>query len=114
MGGNVVRMEEMGNVYNILVGKLEGKRPRGRPRRRQEDNIRMDLREIGWEYVDWMQLKEDSTPWTYLVGQLKGTLPSRHCRHDHLQLNHITDDSSLSRPSILVYCVIKSSHTFLH
>jgi hypothetical protein len=42
--------------YKILVGKHEGRRPRGRPRRRWEDNIRMDLREVGWEGVDWIHL----------------------------------------------------------
>jgi hypothetical protein len=44
----------MRNAYSILVGKPEGKRPPGRHSRRWEDNIRMDLRETGWEYVDWM------------------------------------------------------------
>jgi len=43
-------------TYKILVGKPEGKRPLGRPRRRWEDNIRMDLKELGWEGVDWMHL----------------------------------------------------------
>jgi len=46
----------MRNANNILVGKFEGKRPLGRPRRKQEDNIRMDLREIGWKSVDWMHV----------------------------------------------------------
>jgi len=46
----------MRNAYKILVGKPEGKRPLGRPRRRWEDNIRMDLREIEWQGVDWMHL----------------------------------------------------------
>jgi hypothetical protein len=49
-------MRGMRNAYNNLVGKPEGKRPLIRPRRRWEDNIRMDLREIGWEGVDWMYL----------------------------------------------------------
>jgi hypothetical protein len=49
-------MGEMGNVSNILVGKPEGKRKLGRPGRRWEDYIRMDLREIGWEGVDWLHL----------------------------------------------------------
>jgi hypothetical protein len=44
------------NVYNVLMGKPEGKRPLGRPRRRWEYGIRMDLREIGWGSVDWIQL----------------------------------------------------------
>jgi hypothetical protein len=45
-------MREKGNAYRILVGKAEGKRLLGRPRRRWEDNIRMDLREIGWGHMD--------------------------------------------------------------
>jgi hypothetical protein len=49
-------MEEMRNTYNILVGKPEGKSPLRRPRRRWEDNIRMDLGEIGWKDVDLMYL----------------------------------------------------------
>jgi hypothetical protein len=51
--GPVTSTEEMSNAYNILVGKLEGKR--SRPRRRWEDNIIMNLRQIGWEGVDWIQ-----------------------------------------------------------
>jgi hypothetical protein len=50
--GHVARMGEMRNAYNISVGKPEGKRPFGRPRRRWENNIGMDLREIRWESVD--------------------------------------------------------------
>jgi hypothetical protein len=49
------------NAYSILVGKPEGKRPLGRPRRRWEDNIRIDLRKIGWEDVDWIHLAPDRT-----------------------------------------------------
>jgi hypothetical protein len=45
----------------ILVGKLNGKRPLGRPRRREEDNIRMDLREIGWGGMDWIHLAQVGT-----------------------------------------------------
>jgi hypothetical protein len=47
---------KMRNVYKILVRKCEGKRPLGRHRHGWEDNIRMGLREIGWEYMDWMHL----------------------------------------------------------
>jgi hypothetical protein len=50
---------EKRNAYRILVGRLEGKRPLGRPRRRWEDNIRMDLREIGWGGMDWIHLAQD-------------------------------------------------------
>jgi hypothetical protein len=47
------------NAYRILVGKPEGKRPLGRPRRRWVDNIKMDLREIGWDGMDWIDLAQD-------------------------------------------------------
>jgi hypothetical protein len=49
-------MGETRNAYVILVGKPEGKRPLGRPRRRRVDNIKMDLREIGWDGRDWIEL----------------------------------------------------------
>jgi hypothetical protein len=49
--------------YRVLMGKPEGKRPLGRPRRRWEDGIRMDLREIGWGSVDWIQLTQGRERW---------------------------------------------------
>jgi hypothetical protein len=49
------------------VGKLEGKRPLGRPRRRWEDNIKVDLREIGWGGMDWIELAQDRDQWRALV-----------------------------------------------
>jgi hypothetical protein len=52
-------MGETRNAYTILVGKPEQKRPLGRPRRRWVDDIKMDLREIGWDGVDWIELAED-------------------------------------------------------
>jgi hypothetical protein len=51
-------MGEKRNAYRILVGTPEGKRPLGRPRRRWVDNIKMDLREIGWDGVDWMDMAQ--------------------------------------------------------
>jgi hypothetical protein len=57
----------MRNAYKILVGKLEGKRPHGRPRRMWECNIRMYLREIGCEVVEWMHLAQDREQWRALV-----------------------------------------------
>jgi hypothetical protein len=65
--GHVALMAEMRNAYNILVGKPEGKRPLGRPRRRSEDNIRMDLREIWWKFVDCLHLAQDREKWQAVV-----------------------------------------------
>jgi hypothetical protein len=59
--------EELGNSYRILVGKPEGKRPLGRPRRRWVDNIKMDLREIGWNAVDCIDMAQDRDQWRALV-----------------------------------------------
>jgi hypothetical protein len=61
--GHVARMEEKRNEYSILVGKPEGKRPLGKPRRRWVDNIKMDLREIEWDGVDWIDLAQDRDQW---------------------------------------------------
>jgi hypothetical protein len=60
-------MGEMRNAYNILVGKPEEKRPHRRHRCRWEDNIRTDLRETGWEGVDWMDLAQDRDQWRDLM-----------------------------------------------
>jgi hypothetical protein len=65
--GHVARRGEKRNVYRILVGKPEGKRPLGRPRRRWVDNIKMDLREIGWDGTDWIDLAQDGDQWRALV-----------------------------------------------
>jgi hypothetical protein len=58
---------EKRNAYKILVGKPEGKRPLGRPSRRWEDNIKIDLTEIGWGGMDWIDLAQDRDQWTGLV-----------------------------------------------
>jgi hypothetical protein len=55
------------NAYRILVGKPEGNRPLGRPRRRWVDNIKIDLRNIGWDGVDWFDLAQDRDQWKALV-----------------------------------------------
>jgi hypothetical protein len=60
-------MGEDRNVYKGLMGKPEGKTPLGRPRRRWEDGIRMDLREISWFSVEWIQLVQDRDQWRALV-----------------------------------------------
>jgi hypothetical protein len=66
LAGHIARMGEGRSVYRVLVGKLEGRRPLGRPRRRWEDNIRMDLPEL--RCVDWMELAQDGDRWRALVG----------------------------------------------
>jgi hypothetical protein len=57
--GRVARMGERRGVYRIFVGRSEGRRPLGRPRRTWEDNIKMDLREVGWVGMDWIQLAQN-------------------------------------------------------
>jgi len=65
--GHVAHMGEERGLYRVLVGKLEGKRPPGRPRRRWVDNIRMDLQEVGCGYMDWIGLAQDRDRWRTLV-----------------------------------------------
>ena len=65
--GHVARMEEGRVVHKVLVGKPEGKRPLGRPRLRREDNIKMDLEEVGRGCGDWMELTQDRDRWRALV-----------------------------------------------
>jgi hypothetical protein len=55
------------NAYRILVGKPEGKRPLGRPRRRWVDNIKIDFGEVGWDGRDWIELAQDRDQWRALV-----------------------------------------------
>jgi hypothetical protein len=62
--------EERG-VHRVLVGKPEGKRPLGRPRRRWEDNIQMDVQEVGGGRGDWMELAQDRDMWRTLVSTVK-------------------------------------------
>ena len=66
--GHVARMGEYRDVPRVLVGKPEGKRPLGRPRRRWEDNIQKDLQEVGGGRGDWMELAQDRDRWRALVG----------------------------------------------
>jgi hypothetical protein len=58
------------HMYRLLVGKPEGKRPLGRPRRRWVDNIRMDVGEVGWGDVGWISLAQDSNRWRALVNSV--------------------------------------------
>jgi hypothetical protein len=65
--GHVARMGEGRCVYRVLVGRREGKRPLGRPTRRWEDNIKMDLREIGIDGLNWIRLDQDRDQWRAFV-----------------------------------------------
>jgi hypothetical protein len=60
-------MGKVRDLYRVLVGKPEGKRPLWRPRRRWEDNIKMDLQEIGYGVMDWIDLAQDRDRWRVLV-----------------------------------------------
>jgi hypothetical protein len=64
---HVTRMENMRNAHKILVGKPEVRKPLGRPGRRWEDNIRIDLREIVLKVVDWLHLAQDRDQWRTVV-----------------------------------------------
>jgi hypothetical protein len=69
-------MGEVRNACSILVGKPEGKRPLERPRCRWMDNIKMDLRERGWDGMDWIDVAQDRDQWRALVNLLKqGSAP---------------------------------------
>jgi hypothetical protein len=65
--GHVARMGEGVGAYRILVGRPEGRRPFGRPRCRWEDNIKMDLQEVGWEGVNWIDMGQVRDRWRALV-----------------------------------------------
>jgi hypothetical protein len=64
-------MGEDRGVHRVLVGKPEGKRPLGKPRRRWEDNIKMDLQEVEGSRVDWMELAQDRDRWRALVRMVR-------------------------------------------
>jgi hypothetical protein len=69
--GHVARKGEDRVVHRVLVGKPVGKRSFGRPRRRWEDNIKMDLQEVGGSHGDWMELVQDRDRWRALVGTVR-------------------------------------------
>ena len=67
----MARMGEDRVLHRVLVGKPEGKRPLGRPRRRWENNIKMDLQEVVGDRGDWMELAQDRNRWRALVGTVR-------------------------------------------
>ena len=68
--GHVAHMGEERGVYRFLVGKPERKKPLERPRRRWEDNIRMDLQKVGCGYMNWIGLAQDRDRWRTLVSEV--------------------------------------------
>jgi len=78
--GHVARMGEGRGVYRVLVGKPEGKRPLGRPRRRWEDNTKMDLQEVGG-VGDWMEMAQDRDRWRALVNTVKNFRVPQNARN---------------------------------
>jgi hypothetical protein len=89
-------MGEKRNVYRLLVGKPEGKRPLGRPRRRWKDNIRMDLAEVGWGDVDWIGMAQDRNRWRALVNSV---LNLRDKWNAEKLLNGLSSSAQLHRVS---------------
>jgi len=76
--GHMARMGQGRGMHRVLVGKPEGKRSLGRPRRRWEDNIKMNLQEVGGGYGDWMELAQDRDRWRALVSTaMKFRVPKR-------------------------------------
>ena len=67
--GHVAHLGDKRGIYRVLVGKPEGKRPLGRPRRRCEDNIKMNLQEVGCGGVDWIELAKGRDRWRALVNE---------------------------------------------
>jgi len=72
--GHVARVGERRGIYRVWVGKPEGKRPLGRPRHRWEDNIKMDLQEVGCGGMDWILLAQDRDMWWVLVNVVMNLL----------------------------------------
>jgi hypothetical protein len=68
--GHVACLGEERGVYRFLVGRPEGKRPLGRPRCRWEDNMKLDLREVGMDGVNWIQLAQDKVQWWAFVSMV--------------------------------------------
>ncbi|KAJ4444398.1 hypothetical protein ANN_06190 [Periplaneta americana] len=96
--GHVARMGESRNAYRMLVGRPEGKRPLGRPRRRWEDNIKMDLREMGYDDREWVNFAQDRDRWRAYEG---GNEPPCSLKASNWQPAHSTTNNCdcRSRPA---------------
>jgi hypothetical protein len=73
--GHAAHTGERRGAYRVFVVKPEGKRPLGRPRLRWKDNIKMDLQEVGWEGMDWIELAEDRDRWRAVVNAVMNLVP---------------------------------------
>jgi hypothetical protein len=98
--GHVARLGEGRGVYRVLMGKTEGRRPLGRSRRRWEDNIRIDLQEVGWGVMAWIGLAQDRDRWRAIASQ---------------ELKHLLFITFLKSPDLrhTLYTDITSSHVYL-
>ncbi|KAJ4445711.1 hypothetical protein ANN_12396 [Periplaneta americana] len=126
--GHVARTGESRNAYRVLVGRPEGKRPLGRRRRRWEDNIKMDLREVGYDDRDWINLAQDRDRWRAYVRAamnlrfLKShlfclpfkTFPPRSTERDRREgeaWGESKQDGGQSRRDVLIMCYISAVST---
>ncbi|PNF32363.1 hypothetical protein B7P43_G10099 [Cryptotermes secundus] len=92
-------MVETRNAYRILVGKPEGKRPQGRPRRMWVDNIKMDLRETGWDSMDWIDLAQDRDHWGAIVNTVEALRRADHPPKESYRMCKIKKNRSERRSS---------------
>ncbi|KAJ4450628.1 hypothetical protein ANN_02056 [Periplaneta americana] len=95
--GHVARMGESRNSYRVLVGRPEGKRPLGRPRRRWEDNIKMDLREVGYDDREWINLAQDRDQWRAYVRAAMNLRSQQNTQvyHHHHQYHTIRENTGI-------------------
>jgi len=75
--GHVACVGDSKAVYRVVMGRSEGKRPLGRPRRRWVDNIKMNIQEVGWVGVDWLELTQDRYRWRALVNVVRNIRPQK-------------------------------------
>ena len=68
---HVAHMRERKGICGVVMGRPEGKRPLGKPRHRWEDNIKVDLKEIGWKGLDWIDLTQDRDRWLAIMNMIK-------------------------------------------
>ncbi|KAJ4443398.1 hypothetical protein ANN_05066 [Periplaneta americana] len=104
--GHVARMGESRNAYRVLVGRPEGKRPLGRPRRRWENNIKMDLREMGYDDREWINFAQDRDQWRAYVRAARNLRSCSVCAMD--SISSVFSVSRLSEPAVGSVCPMDS------